>query len=165
MNIFVTYECPKEAARCLLNKHVIKMPLESLQMMSTIATWLKLPAPYRPVMLNHPCTIWARKSRQNFLWLWEHAKELCKEYTARYFRTHKCETTMKEYDHVWKIILRKLPDIGLTEFAVAISDHMKCRTVEGFDNMTVVEKYRQYYMHDKKRIAIWSRNKPDWWCA
>ena len=65
MNIFVLDEDPKVAASLVIDKHSVKMPLESMQMMSTIADHLGLDSPYDPVMLNHPCTIWARESRQN----------------------------------------------------------------------------------------------------
>jgi hypothetical protein len=163
MNIFVIDEQPKIAAQHVLDKHVVKMPLESLQMMSTIANYLGFDSPYRPVMLNHPCTIWARESQQNFLWLWEHAGSLCEEYTSRYGKTHKCELTMNDYNHIWVEVVEALPDIGLTPFAIAIADNMFCRQVEGFNKMSTVDKYRQYYIHDKKRIATWKQNKPQWY--
>tara|TARA_R110002020_G_scaffold32427_3_gene99771 strand:+ start:18103 stop:18603 length:501 start_codon:yes stop_codon:yes gene_type:complete len=163
MNIFVLDKEPTIAAKHVLDKHAVKMPLESLQMMSTIADHLGFDSPYRPVMLNHPCTIWARKSRQNFLWLWEHAGSLCEEYTSRYGKTHKCELTMNDYNHVWIEVVDSLPDTGLTPFAIAIADNMFCRQVEGFDKMSTVDKYRQYYIHDKKRIATWRKNKPSWY--
>ena len=35
MNIFVVERDPIEAARSLLDKHIVKMPLESAQMLST----------------------------------------------------------------------------------------------------------------------------------
>jgi hypothetical protein len=56
-----------------------------------------------------------------------------------------------------------LPDIGLTPFAIAISEDMNCRKVEGFDSLSTVDKYRQYYIHDKARIATWKQNKPSWY--
>ena len=130
------------------------MPLESLQMMSTIANHLGFDSPYRPVMLNHPCTIWARESRQNFLWLWEHAGSLCEEYTARYGKTHKCELTMNDYNPIWIQVVDALPDIGLTPFAQAMPDY--CRN----DNAVIA--YRQYYMREKKHIAKWKSKKPAW---
>ena len=130
--------------------------------MSTIADHLGFDSPYRPVMLNHPCTIWARESKQNFLWLWEHAGSLCEEYTSRYGKTHKCELTMNDYNHIWMDVVEALPDIGLTSFAIAISENMKCRQVKGFDTMSEIDKYRQYYIQDKARIATWKKNKP-WW--
>ena len=167
MNIFVLDEEPSKAATYVLDKHAVKMPLESLQMMSTIADHLGFDSPYRPVMLNHPCTIWARESRQNFLWLWEHAGSLCEEYTSRYGKTHKCELTMNDYNPIWMEVVETLPDVGLTPFAIAIADNMHCRKVSGFDQMSTVDKYRQYYIHDKRRIAYWKKEEPSWYvrCA
>jgi hypothetical protein len=163
MNIFVVDECPVVSASSLLDKHVVKMPLESLQMMSTNAWYNSLRHPYHPVMTRHPCTIWARESRQNFEWLWEHAIALCVEYTARYGRVHKCEKQLTVFNPIWEELLMLLPDIGLTPFAIAISEDMNCRKVEGFDSLSTVDKYRQYYIHDKARIATWKQNKPSWY--
>jgi len=163
MNIFVLNESPKTSAEMMLNKHVIKMPLESMQMLSTIATHLKLNAPYKPVMLNHPSTIWARESKQNYQWLLDHCLALCEEYTFRYGKTHKVETTYYEYTQTWEEALSLLPDTKLTPFAIAISQDMNCRKVDGFDAMTTIEKYQQYYIHDKWPIAEWKRKEPSWW--
>ena len=154
MNIFYFYDCPKKSAQAQPDKMLVKMPLESLQMMSTIADYLGFDSPYRPVMLNHPCTIWARESKQNFLWLWEHAGSLCEEYTARYGKTHKCELTMNDYNPIWIQVVDALPDIGLTPFAQAMPDY--CRN----DNAVIA--YRQYYMREKKHIAKWKSKKPAW---
>jgi hypothetical protein len=163
MNIFCLHNNPVISAMTLCDKHIVKMALESLQMMSTIAWCFEIPHPYRPVMENHPCTIWARESRQNFLWLWEHAGTICEEYTARYGKTHKCEITMNDFNPSWIEVLDRLPDKGLTPFAIAIAEHMECRKVEGFDDLSTVDKYRQYYIHDKSKIASWKQNKPHWY--
>tara|TARA_R110002020_G_scaffold306166_2_gene522147 strand:- start:271 stop:744 length:474 start_codon:yes stop_codon:yes gene_type:complete len=155
MNIFVLDLEPQKAATYVLDKHSVKMPLESLQMMSTIADHLGFDSPYRPVMLNHPCTIWARASRQNFLWLWEHAGSLCEEYTSRYGKTHKCELTMNDYNPIWIQVVEALPNVGLTPFAQAMPDY--CR------DTNAVVAYRNYYMREKNHIAKWKTQKPDWW--
>ena len=165
MNIFVLSECPTESAEMMVDKHVVKMPTESMQMMCTIANLHDYQTPFAPVMLNHPCTIWARQSRQNFNWLREHTLALCKEYTRRYGKRLKVEWCLKEYDATWITLESELPDIGLTPFAVAISDHMNCRQLDGFDDMSVVDKYRAYYMHDKNHFASWKTQKPSWFTA
>nr|MDB4346141.1 pyrimidine dimer DNA glycosylase/endonuclease V [bacterium] len=154
MNIFVLDENPKIAATYVLDKHAVKMPTESLQMMSTIADHLGFDSPYKPVMLNHPCTIWARESKQNFEWLKTHAIALCHEYTKRYNRIHKCELVIKEYNTVWDRLLSILPDIGLTPFAQAMPDY--CR------DSTAVKAYRDYYMIEKSHIATWKTETPTW---
>ena len=163
MNIFVLDECPKLSAQYMCDKHVVKMCTETMQMMSTIADHLGFDSPYRPVMLNHPCTIWARESKQNFEFLKTHCEALCEEYSVRYYgRIHKVQITLKEYESVWEQVLQELPDIGLTEFAVAISDDSICRREENFDELSVVEKYRMYYVKDKISFAKWKYGIPKW---
>lgn len=154
MNIFVLDKNPIIAATYVLDKHAVKMPTESLQMMSTIADHLGFDSPYKPVMLNHPCTIWSRNSKENFQWLKTHAIALCKEYTKRYGKIHKCELVIKEYDSVWEKVLSVLPDIGLTPFAQAMPDYCK--------KPTAVNAYRKYYMIEKSHIATWKTETPHW---
>ena len=164
MNIFVVDECPVASATVLLDKHIVKMPLESLQMMSTNAWYNSLRHPYHPVMTRHPCTIWARESKQNFEWLWEHAIALCAEYTARYGRIHKCEKQITVFNPIWEELLMLLPDIGLTPFAIAISEDMNCRKkIENFNDLSSIDQYRFYYKHDKAFAAWTKREKPSWY--
>ena len=91
MNIFVLDEDPTIAAQMMDCVRVPKMVTESAQMIFTIMEHLDINSPYYTVMLNHPCTIWARESRQNYQWLINHAYELCFEYTRRYGKRHKVE--------------------------------------------------------------------------
>ena len=165
MNIFCLSECPNESARWLVDKHVVKMLLESLQIMSTVADYLGLQGPYRPVMLNHPCTIWARESSENFSWLWQHAIAISETYTDRYGKRHKSAMSMMKHNDVWKEVIEILPKTGQTDFAVAISPNMRCRYLPGFEELSTVEKYRAYYVYDKDRIAVWSwpHEKPEWY--
>lgn len=109
MNIFALSKNPVEAARQMLDKHVVKMPTESCQMIHTNALYFQYLAKYReepalrdlkqfhacsnsklmkPAMLNHPSTIWARQNPHNADWLMQHALALCEEYTYRYGKTH-----------------------------------------------------------------------------
>ena len=54
----------------------------------------------------------------------------------------------------------------MTPFAIAIDKFMNCRDVEGFEEKSAVDKYRLYYIHDKKRLGQWKRrSKPKWWVA
>jgi len=79
MNIFALSECPEQSALWLDDIRKNKMILESAQMLSTTVRHLTpdtdLPV-YRVAYLNHPCTIWARQSRDNFRWLVSHMKSL-----------------------------------------------------------------------------------------
>ena len=92
MNIFVTSECPIECASALDNKRVIKMTLESTQMLCTALNELagEQITQYKSTHVNHPCNIWARTSWNNWRWLYAHAMALATEYHKRYGKIHKC---------------------------------------------------------------------------
>ena len=105
MNIFVTDPDPVKSAQVLPDKHIVKMPLETCQMLSIVASekWGHgfgvLPKlngePYKTdkgAFRNHPCTVW---SQINFRWLIEHGLALCAEYTHRYGKTHSCQYTIE----------------------------------------------------------------------
>ena len=108
MNIFVTNQCPIQSARNLPDKHVVKMPLETCQMLSIIySDWYygigqlhKLDGtPYATkhgAFRNHPCTIWAAESYWNLSWLISHGIALCDEYTARFHKHHACQPAITE---------------------------------------------------------------------
>lgn len=97
MNIFVTSLCPTKSAQVLPDKHIVKMPLETCQMLSIVASdkwghgYGTLPkadgTPYatqKGAFRNHPCTKWASESEENARWLLVHGFALCQEYAARY---------------------------------------------------------------------------------
>jgi len=97
MNIFALSKDPKEAAEQMIDKHIVKMPTETCQMLHTNILYLNYLQQYgeepqlkdlkafhqeigsklmKPAMLNHPSTIWARQSRENFMWLYQHGLAL-----------------------------------------------------------------------------------------
>ncbi len=90
MNIFYLHRDPVKAAQVQYDKHVVKMILESAQMLCTAHHVYGNPddVPYRQAYLNHPSTIWARSSRPNYYWLYRHMIALGKEYTKRYGKIH-----------------------------------------------------------------------------
>ena len=93
MNIFKTFDCPFKCARVLDDKRVVKMVVESAQILSTtmhISNSTTLIPPYKTTHINHPCVKWAAESRQNFVWLLHHFIGLCNQYTSRYEKIHKC---------------------------------------------------------------------------
>ena len=155
MNIFVLNENPIKSAQQMVDKHVVKMLVESLQMISTCLHLRGFNAPYRMSFAYHPCTIWARESSQNMEWLVEHTYALCKEYTIRYGKTHQVERTMKMYHDTIQELIEYLPDEGLTPFAQAMPDMSKC------DN--ACEAYQKYYLGEKWYFAEWKTQRPDWW--
>jgi len=77
MNIFYLHHSPYIAAKVQYNKHVVKMILESAQMLCTAHhvygnAEQKLNVPYKQAHLNHPSTIWTRQCRANYRWLYLH---------------------------------------------------------------------------------------------
>ena len=165
MNIFVTDPDPVKSAQCLPDKHVVKMPLESCQMLAIVAStkwghgFGKLPkldgTPYltdKGAFRGHPCTIWAQ---ENYRWLIEHGLALCAEYTHRYGKVHSCQHTLEHAKMIFP------PSNGeVTPFARAMPDEFKYDT--SIDTITAYKNYigskpwvASNYLRDPSR-------KPDW---
>ena len=152
MNIFILDRNPVLAAQYQCNKHVVKMVLESAQILCSVRWHYGLTAPYKETHKNHPCVLWAKKSKQNYLWLVEHFRALLDEYTFRYEKRHACERIYTEIE----VPPSKIPDEGLTNFVMAMPEIYKTNDV--------VKSYRSYYIIDKSRFAVWSkRERPNWW--
>lgn len=152
MNIFVLDENPVKCAEYHLDKHVIKMIVEQTQVLCGVHWMLGNEAPYKLTHKNHPCSIWARECIENYVWLCDLTRELCKEYTFRYGKKHKTELVLD-----WCMInLPKLKENGdLTPFALAMPDECKVGSA--------IDSYRNYYIKHKANIATWkNRNKPSW---
>ena len=178
MNIFALSECPVKSARQMLDKHVVKMPTESCQMLHTNTLYFLFVAAHnreptlkelknfhkkshfsylmKPAMLNHPSTIWARKTKANYMWLYNHAVELCKEYTFRYGKEHGSE----------KRILDSFTfDVNdeLTPVDIAMADIYRLPKEKHTWDF-VIKSYRHYYLEGKWRFAYWRNNRrPKWY--
>ena len=102
MNIFYLDKCPVKAAQVQYNKHVVKMILESAQMLCTAhhcygdKDQVKN-VPYKQAHLNHPSTVWTRRSKSTYMWLYNHMMALGDEYTKRYGKTHLSITKCKDF--------------------------------------------------------------------
>ena len=151
MNIFVLHEDPKTAAEMACDKHVIKMILETAQMMCTVVASHGYDTPYRPTHAKHPCTIWLSESRTNWNWLVDYGLALCAEYTKRYGKVHKSQSVI----HYCRDADISLPRTKLTPFAQAMPPQYK--------NECPVTAYRAYYMGEKANFATWKTQTPNWW--
>lgn len=153
MNIFILHLIPSICARYHVDKHVVKMILESTQLLCS-AHHLHpngYKPPYKLTHKNHPCAIWTRESVANYKWLTELAMKLCSEYTRRYKKIHKCQIYLEELSNN----IPDIPDIGFTEPAQAMPDKYK--------NQSVVKAYRAYYNNDKRELFSWkTRDIPKW---
>lgn len=114
MNIFVTYRCPRRSARVLDDKRVNKMILESAQMLGTALREHNAPlgaipktksgTPMKPAYVNHPCTVWARQTRNNYRWLLRHLTALCEEKRRRFGTPHFYESRLEDFAQAMKYI-------------------------------------------------------------
>lgn len=154
MNIFILDEDPVLAAQYLCDKHVIKMLLESFQLLSTVhRTWNNSDIFYKPTHIKHPCTIWLLQSASNYNWLVKHTEAMHQEYVNRYQKHHK---SYLQLHRLTKSPPEQLPDIGLTPFVLAMP--------EVYKRPDPVLSYRLYYVCDKIRICHWKppSQEPPW---
>jgi len=156
MNIFVLDENPQVAAKMHNDKHVVKMILESAQLLCGVHHMTDPltteQVPYKLSHKNHPCSIWARQCVENYIWLCDLGLALCEEYTYRYGKRHKSQDII-EWCLINKPNLKENGDI--TPFALAMPDECKTKTA--------VESYRLYYLTHKRDMSTWkNRNKPEW---
>ena len=156
MNIFVLDKNPTVAAQFHCDKHVVKMVLESAQMLSATHTLLdgEQDGLYRLTHANHPCTKWVRESNNNYNWMYCLFSALCAEYTFRYNKIHLCQTKFLER------FMSPPRNISIGHKTM----QPMAMPVE-FQVPDVVQSYRNYYKGAKADIAKWNktRKEPDWW--
>jgi hypothetical protein len=153
MNIFVLDVDPQQAATLHLDKHVVKMPLETAQMLCTINASYGISVPYKPTHKNHPCTIWANASKANYQWLVKLGISLCNEYTYRYKKVHACQKIIEAL----AICPSQILATAQTAFAQAMPDECKQEDAQ--------KAYQLYYKQHKQHIAKWTgRPTPSFMC-
>lgn len=146
MNIFYLHKNPKKAAEWHCDKHVVKMIIESAQMLYC-AHWVLNPDllpsnAYRKAHVNHPCTIWTRESYENYMWLCSLGWWLCKEYQFRYGST-KIHKTQEHIEWLLEHPPTSIPHLGMTKFRLAMPDQFKTEDP--------VEAYRTFYRESKMK--------------
>lgn len=181
MNIFILDESPIVAAQLQCNKHIVKMPLESAQMLSTahrmvdgkettgisksgkrtVKKYVFTDRPiedllYKAVHFNHPCTKWTMETKENYNWHYEHWVALCKEYEYRYGKTHLSYTKLSGF---LSTPPKNIPDGPLTQFPLAMNEHPECMFKDD-----PVRSYRAFYQTKQKRFKMeWKpRDTPEW---
>ena len=152
MNIFVLDTDPIKCSVYHNDKHVVKMILETAQLLCGVHWVEGGEAPYKLSHKNHPCAIWARECVENYVWLCDLGLALSREYSHRYNKRHKSQDIIEWcYD--------KIPNLrsngDMTPFALAMPDECKVGNA--------VESYREYYMTEKRSLASWKmRSQPQW---
>lgn len=154
MNIFILDEDPERAAFDQCNKHVVKMPLETAQLLCTaIAVRTKQTTPYKPTHKNHPCAVWARETSANFDWLVVHGLALCEAYTKEYGKVHKSQEVIE-----WARNNKPLNFIRHN-----LTPHVQCMPEKYMVFNNPVAAYRAFYLGEKADFAKWNkRNVPEW---
>ena len=160
MNIFYLDKDPEIAAQMMCDKHVVKMILESAQMLSTAHrvldgdVYANLIGLYKTAHKNHPSTVWVRSSVENYTWLYNHMVALMKEYTYRYDKHHATEKLL--------VSLKKPPIMLLETLRKKFTSPPQCMPDYCKENDTV-SAYQTYYIVEKFNIATWKkRQKPEW---
>lgn len=152
MNIFRLADDPYTAAMMQCDKHVVKMIVETAQILSTVYNRYGKEAHYKPTHAKHPSTLWAGDSTSNYRWLVSHGIGLCSEYTRRYHKRHKCQDIIEQLSEPPEGV----PDDGYTTFPQCMPDQYKC------DDPVVA--YRSYYKGEKAYMAKWKYTEtPQWW--
>jgi hypothetical protein len=147
MNIFYLHQNPEVAAKAMTNKHVVKMILESAQLLSTAHHVLDeqnaLSDLYKVTHKNHPSGIWVRESIENYNWLYQHFVALCQEYTNRYGKIHLTQIKLQE---LLKNPPANIPKVPATPIRVAITDK------QWHVPNNPVQSYRNYYVGEKLKL-------------
>lgn len=175
MNIFYVSNDPVQAAEWMVDKHVVKMILESCQLLSTahrildgqlyteksktgrnVQRWKLFDERdniiYQATHINHPSAVWCRQSIENYSWLVEHMYALLNEYKYRYDKVHKCASLAYYIQS---------PPKNLTEYDWT---PMPC----AMDNQYIISdnpltNYRNYYKNGKKHLFAWTKRQPPEW--
>lgn len=179
INIFFLDNEPEIAAQSMCDCHVIKMVLESAQLLCTCHNELGSssaygikPKFYKSTHKNHPCQKWIQKCVANYNWLALHALELCNEYTYRYSKRHKSQNIIEWCND-------NVPDfeLHLNSFFLVNPEQKRYGTwlitdpaqamPEELQSDDPVRSYRDYYWTKQftmKKPMLWAkREKPDWW--
>ena len=176
MNIFYTDLDPNIAAMNMVDKHCVKMILETCQLLSTAhriidgveyvgqsksgrkARRWRLPDErdtvlYSATHINHPSAVWCRQSNNNYNWLFAHFIALLNEYTYRYDKNHKCS------DAKFVQLLQNPPQ----NILVGYFTHVTLAMPDEYKVASAVDSYRNYYRVGKKHLHKWSKRNPPTW--
>jgi hypothetical protein len=146
MNIFFLHKHPVIAAQMQCDKHVVKMVLETAQMLSTAARAQGHDVGYKSAYPKHPMTLWVNQNADNFRWAWLHGMSLAKEYTNRYDKIHKSQEILEQLENY-----ATGDEAHITEPPQCMPDQYKTNDY--------VTAYRNYYVGDKKRFAKYKNCK------
>lgn len=166
MNIFYLHEDPVKSAEFMYNKHVVKMVVETAQILSTthrildgeefidltkngrrIKKWRMKDETldkilYKSTHPNHPSVVWARESFDNYFWLYQHFIALGKQYTKRYNKEHLTITKLSD-------ILYNAPNNINNKGLTKVPQFMN----EKYFSDCSIDAYWNYYIGEKSKLA------------
>lgn len=154
MNIFFLDRDPSIAARLHSDQHVVKMVLETAQILCAVLHRHGMDAPYRPTHARHPCVLWTGDSLSHWDWVRRLGLALGEEYTYRRERVHASAEVIAALP-----ASPAIPDLGWSDPPQAMPD--------AYRGPDPVMAYRHYYRAEKsvfagKGPATWTgREKPD----
>jgi len=160
MNIFHLHKDPKICASYHCDKHVVKMILETGQMLSTayqrhcgIDEQL-----YKPAYPKHPMTIWVGDSLGNYMWSMDLLGHLLNQYRLRYHnRIHKTGRILNNLICLNKNIKNKFDVKNFTQPPLCMPADCK--------RDCYIFSYRKYYKEYKAHFAKYtSVDTPDFMC-
>lgn len=170
MNIFQLSDSPILSAQLLHDKHVVKMTLETAQLLSQAVRmrpdWIKLfggPVAvneqlYRSTHVHHPSAKWARENGNNFDWLVQHGIALADEYNLRFGRRHRSKDVILACQDFCRHSLDLCGEPRRTKIPQCMPEKYKTNDP--------VLAYRMYYLGEKvKPDSKWTERRaslPEW---
>ncbi len=157
MNIFYLDHNPSIAAQYHCDKHVVKMILETAQILSTVQYLCGKNNDnlYKATHIKHPCVLWTKSDISHYDWLCKLGLSLCDEYSYRYEKIHKSQRVIEfcmRYNDL------DIPNVVFTYPPLCMPDQFKTNCC--------VNSYRNYYNGAKSPFAKWTkRNIPEWFNA
>ena len=175
MNIFYLHEDPIQNAKWHIDKHIVKMPIEYAQLMSTahrlldgemylgktaigrnIKRWKlhdeREDILYKASHINHPSAIWVRESIENYFQMYKLYMAVLAEFTNRYGKVHGSSKL--------SIALIRppsnIPMVKGTQLPQCMPEICKVKN-------NPILAYRNYYIVEKNSFASWkNREIPEW---
>eukprot|EP00697_Spironema_sp_BW2_P017185 gnl/Spiro4/8767_TR4602_c0_g1_i1.p1 gnl/Spiro4/8767_TR4602_c0_g1~~gnl/Spiro4/8767_TR4602_c0_g1_i1.p1 ORF type:complete len:344 (-),score=120.29 gnl/Spiro4/8767_TR4602_c0_g1_i1:113-1087(-) len=176
MNIFILSLLIRECVEFMVDSHIVKMPLETIQLLYSAHHWsaaqtafMEANAPlvkdgsrrgYRLTHSKHPCSLWLRESPANYRWLVDYGRALCGEYEYRFERTHDAARHLQWLGKNPPPYSAELRGLDKTEHKQCVPQWIKDL------RLSVVDAYRVAYIHEKqgkiKMFAWRKRARPAW---
>ena len=175
MNIFELHTNPSICAEMHCDKHIVKMPIEYAQLLSTAHRVLdgteyigttktgrkakryrldddREDILYKASHIKHPDGIWARQTSGNYYKLFFLYMATLAEFKYRYGKIHGASKP--------SILLQRapknIPEGDITELPQCMPDYCK---VKG----DPIKAYHKYYLNEKKTFATWKARPTPYW--